>query len=1573
MNLRKAMVAGLALGLALAGCSEELDGPAPFIESPAAGEPLPADPGIVCSAQLTTEVLLSGTGFSPIAFDIPDAPKAGLPEVVMVHARQLDGGELAGDEVVFGGEPGEVNAQLLRWASQSLMGLTIQPSMTLADGSEGQLPDGVYDIRITNKNGKHVLSEKALAVVDKPTFASITPPIVCLAERDRTVTIDGARLLNIEFFNPTMLVEGTSDEFEVTGLEDCTAVDHPGLVAETCNRGVLTLPRDSVEVGYPALTVRNPETAACVSEDTINLRVVPPPTLDRVDPPMVCAVEGEREVTLEGTGILTIDGVLPAATLDGEPIEVKSAGGCEDLETMTLDVQSCTSLVVVIPQEDTQAPRNPELVITNPDPAGCSGSNAVALALVPDPDIQDIQPPALCDDGVDQTLVLTGEYFLTVDGTLPTITVDDVALPVDVTSVDGCTEIEEVPELTVMACTQATIVVNPDDVEGEGATIALENPMPAGCSDTWDLEIPLVDPPMVTGAEPDLVCTEDGDQPITLTGTGFLRIPPGPDGVLPTVTLDGADVQVDGIAGCTTTTIGPVDVDECTTLNVTAAQGSLAGGIVDIGVFNPPPIACSSTTGEEPLLSVPPAPSITSVEPNSICTLAGDQTVTITGTGFLRVDGVDPTLRLNGDEFAIETLSGCEPLPTGSAEACTTMTVFIAAGSLSQGDVEVVIENPPGDESTCGTTATGVFFIVPEPEIAAVVPSDFCSDLGETLVITGSNFTPAATVTLSGPEGTFEPSSLTFVDDTTLEATFDPGVSPGIYDVTVSNAEGCDDTEPAAVEVHPNPLVFFVDPPVLYQGATIQVTIFTSGLQAEAAEVVLIGPSDQEEVLVGTPKAGDPNRIVADVPAGLEAGLWSVRVTSDVGCVGQLDDGVTITDDLSVTLDSVDPSFAWTGRSTAVTIKGSGAGFVSTPRAYLNPNPAGAGVQASAMRAVVFVDGATLTAVVPAGLDPGAYDLIVVNPDASVGLAESAITVTADPPPVVFSMEPASLDTNEAQVATLNGEGFDTAGVVLDVTCRLPDGTIGTEPATVVGGTLTETSVDAAFPSDMFPAGSVCTVTLTNGDGTSFRYSAFSLKTPAQNLNEWVPASDMVEARRGLALAAGRPTFTSRFVYAIGGDDGDVANAKPTVEAASVDFFGDMGAWKTLPGALPAGRTFTRALTLGRYVYLVGGHDGSAAQSSVWRAQLLDPLATPDIVDLDLELDEETGQGVGPGLWFYRVSAVFPADDPGNPSGESLPGEVLVVQLPDIAGLQLVLTWDAIPGASGYRVYRTASADLNADQVELLAELEGNGATTFTDVGGEVTPGTIPLPPGALGEWHPVAAMNVEREGLGVAVAPDPDDAGAWFLYAFGGRDATGAPRGDYEFARVTVAEPGAAKGTEVQTVEAWTNGSAPFGVPRADLGVFQVDEVDLAAVLPGQTWLFVGPGDTGGGNVARDVDAAPVGPDGDLGTFIATDNINGDRAGYGYGDANGFLFIFGAAGPAPGDDGISGRLCNAGDSGCNAAPAEPPDIKNWNSLGVSMSTPRIYMATTQESAFFFVAGGDDGSGATVSVDTTVQ
>jgi len=71
------------------------------------------------------------------------------------------------------------------------------------------------------------------------------------------------------------------------------------------------------------------------------------------------------------------------------------------------------------------------------------------------------------------------------------------------------------------------------------------------------------------------------------------------------------------------------------------------------------------------------------------------------------------------------------------------------------------------------------------------------------------------------------------------------------------------------------------------------------------------------------------------------------------------------------------------------------------------------------------VDGDTLTAVVPDGIAPGLYDVIIVNPapSAEVGILFDGYTAVADPPPEIEDVVPPS-------ISALSGQSVEVLGFI---------------------------------------------------------------------------------------------------------------------------------------------------------------------------------------------------------------------------------------------------------------------------------------------------------------------------------------------------------------------------------------------------------------------------------------------------------------------------------------------------------------------------------------------------------------
>jgi hypothetical protein len=355
----------------------------------------------------------------------------------------------------------------------------------------------------------------------------------------------------------------------------------------------------------------------------------------------------------------------------------------------------------------------------------------------------------------------------------------------------------------------------------------------------------------------------------------------------------------------------------------------------------------------------------------------------------------------------------------------------------------------------------------------------------------------------------------------------------------------------------------------------------------------------------------------------------------------------------------------------------------------------------------------------------------------------------------------------------------------------------------------------------------------------------------------------------------------------------------------------------------------------------------------VLRAQVLDPLDAPVINDVTARRnDKGVTEGVGAGVWYYRVSAVMADDDASNPGGETLASDPIGVSLP--AGLDgtLVLTlyWDEIPGAKSYRIYRSPTGTETIDGVRLLAEVSGGSTLSYTDSMG-ATQDAPPRPLGATGEWAQMPDLSEAREAVGVAVAQDPKSASDFHIFAVGGKGASALSSVE----RLTVTSDADGK----QTVASWA-AAAAISSARSELSAFAVSHVEAAQVPAGVTYIYAG-GGAGAGNMASSVDVAEVKAGGAL-AWASTGAMKPARAGYAGLPGAGFLFAFG--GPqSMSSDGIASAEIDSGNV---------PQLINWNNEGVRLITERYLAGSAEESAFIYVVGGTAGGGPTAKVERTV-
>jgi hypothetical protein len=1309
--------------------------------------------------------------------------------------------------------------------------------------------------RLTSQTGcDHTFAEFSL--LPPPRVEKMYPRALCHGAASFAI-FEGTDFYIVNGHMPTVTMNGVSI-LSVQNETACTVVSEVSAQPVMRCQALRATITDGQAAQFPSdgvaeVVITNPSPIDCNSAASaypVVFYSFAAATMTSASPSFLCVDTANTNVTVSGSNFAVVHNaddpagamLSPTVTVDGVAASLYPMGCTTVLNTTVSGrsdvwVESCSSFVVDVPRSamvSQAVPRALSLAVTQPTGmTNCSVTDTVVLSAIPPMSVTSVPSPAFCAQNSTQRVTMLGEGFLRQGAsTLPALSVPGftagnftllncTTLPGNAGAVDGwelCRQAEFLVD--IVSLNQGSIWLNGSL---DGAT---------DCDATFGISMRFIPPVSIASATPTYVCSA-ATPVVTLTGV-FAIVTGGPT---PLIELpDGARV--------TQTTLSNLaqslpEYQVYNTLTFTLPDNNYLGDI-SLTVYT----TCSDTISG--VLYGLATPALASVVASEVCEL-DPYSLQINAANLETVEGSPPTVWMNTIQFPSGGVS-CSPVGgpfSGRVAACSAVNVSLAPRELVPGFADVRVANY---NTSCLDSNATLLEVFPDPVIANMTPDRVCVDQNYTFTINGSAFHPRLALYFDHEGGQVFPKSFRYISSTQLEVDIVAFEFPvGFFDLRIVNLAGssCLDVQARALHVHPVVLPFFLDPPSVYNQIQISVTLYTTGLLASADEISLVrsgetsvvyvlknGKKDDDSITNYTfQDNGRYNRPKFIIPTGLAAGLWSVTVKSEIGCAGLASDVLFVQDTARIDVDSLTPSHAWTGEDTAIEIARNSSDadpFVSTPRIYISPESDTGGTVGVALRAVNFVNQNLLTAVVPKGTAVDDYKVIVINPSPNnnVGVFEAPsgfLRVMAKPGPLIADVSPFQF-LSAPITATITGENFDNSSVSIQLTCRdailpygtkfvveVPEGQISTLTSTEITFTVSVGGTYASPVAGQVPQGSdansdmsVCFVTVVNNNtkATDSWASITYRKTPNPvygfRLTEKLPA-----ARRVPAVVDTPVTRRSKFLTAIGGDDGTIANAFDTAVSATVELDGTLGAFQEQRTRLPAARSFGSSVRLGQYLYFVGGcNSGDNATSTVWRSQLLSPLQTPTM-DVSIALLRNGSvplrTNVTAGIWFYRVSAVFDGTHPDNANGESLPGEILTLQLPSLANqnMELTLTWDRIPGASGYRVYRTPSAGLSALQVELYASTLGENATAYVERGyGTLNPSATPFPVGSFGAWNVVHTLNTARCGHGVALAPDPADATRHHIFAIGGSSTstTAAASGiaTYESFTVQVTPPAA-------------------------------------------------------------------------------------------------------------------------------------------------------------------------------------
>ncbi len=1109
--------------------------------------------------------------------------------------------------------------------------------------------------------------------------------------------------------------------------------------------------------------------------------------------------------------------------------------------------------------------------------------------------------------------------------------------------------------------------------------VEVENQL--GLSDIAEAEVEMtrLSPPNAQTVSPDFFCV--GERTITIVGREFLSV----DGALPTVAFGEFEFIASAARGCVQ--IDQSTLQQCTELDVIIPDG-LESDLYSVSVRNPYPLACADE-GLRPTVLLISAPRINETAPDPICRgqFAGD--ITLNGAGFLREEGGETaSVSVNGIAVTPATLDGC--IEAGNQiSTCSSARFTLPPSQSDIRDLNILVVNPP--TSGCAPEDLRAEILLQQsepPVIDEIEPRKIC-DQGGSLSLIGDHFEPNMTVDM-GPyradrvvstNGELEVDAIW---DRQEQARF----IPGEYLVTARNATGCEETFPDPILVTEGPVPFFVDPPVIYSGINLQATAYLGNLfggSVSKAEIQT-GAEDPIELEFST----DPNKpsiIQLIIPSGLPSGLYDLTLYDEVDCPGTTESLLRVTSDLSVTINEVSPPFAWVNSFTSVTVLADpSASFIPTPRSYLSPSIAdecsqdgecGGDVcrlgrcvstcaatrecaqgdacvssacvpQAAELRAASLNSLEELKGVVAAGFSPGLYDLIAVNPDGTVGLLERAIKVNPLPPPQVTSVSPGSWEVNvNALPIQVSGTNFREPAV--SITCF--DGGV---PSSLTSNITSQTAtlINLTIDTNTLSSTSICSVRVTNSDEAYSDFSPLTATNPSGNFVDFNLGPDLPadKARRLSAVTFAQVPNGPPRLYVFGGDTGSDQNGLDDNLSIGINSLGALETWQTLPTTLPNRFTRIEAHTIGRFIYILGGFnaDSNSASNDILRAEVLDPLYAPTIDQVDFEFDAEV-DGLDTGIYYYRVSAIYGANDPNNPSGESLPSEPQPVFIPNIpVGVRLKLTWTGLPDAVGYRVYRSPTPDLLFGQEELIAEVPQAQLQLF-DVGQAPLSNQRPLSIGELGNWSVVGDLLHTRTEHATAVAVDPINPALYHLYTFGGL-ADGVLSDGYDLISIDVSAP---RDHIINPTQRFDNA---LSTARRQLKASIATTREASELPPGESYVYVF-----GGLDSDNVDVAQINPGGLLSAFNRTEDMQRSRQGYYATIANNNALSICGQGGSASSTAEKGVLCGVNGTGRNCD--RPEYISKWSSLGGTGAQACVNPGGAAARGFLYLIGGGDSSG----------
>jgi hypothetical protein len=503
--------------------------------------------------------------------------------------------------------------------------------------------------------------------VEKPKLVSVSPKFACLAQEPRAITFTGEGFYSYNANSPNVTVSFMDKSAEFSAALQGEGVDlgiwrqevlvHKSAIAqlkfETADpiKPTLTFeqPVPEVDSAHFASQVPVYVEQGCTAA-TSDFVAFPPPVVEFVQPRLMCLGSTQR-VVIGGRYISFLTGGTAApATGAGATTAAAATTAAPSSDTTAADSTTAeTTAGSTTPMRKRQATTvTTTAATTSGDASTTSGDGSTTTAAATD-----------APTGVPVTLAVVGADREAGAG--------KVSLGAGNGKNFVGTECDVSKDTAdVQLCTQATADIEvslSNSAAGTLAPFVVTGPEPIGCA-SQRVEVAVVERAKIEKMEPFVVFAENGDVPVKLTGTGFLRF----DGAVPSVRFqrteretakaDDGPVAVDEMAlvfapsnvtlsECAPVTGVAAGIESCKVLEFVVAAGTKLLDTVDLIVTQPEPL--DTLCGASIETALLPSPKIDSHSSGRYLVCAGEQATYKLNGLFYRIGGADPRLLFNGE------------------------------------------------------------------------------------------------------------------------------------------------------------------------------------------------------------------------------------------------------------------------------------------------------------------------------------------------------------------------------------------------------------------------------------------------------------------------------------------------------------------------------------------------------------------------------------------------------------------------------------------------------------------------------------------------------------------------------------------------------------------------------------------------------------------------------------------------------------------------------------------------------------------------------------------------------------